>query len=132
MLLLCCGDSRPKTAVRHRRLSAHDAAFDAQPDSDDDAFVPSAYLEDQRFEPAAACEQAELEALRSDRLGAALAGLDERARDIVASRWLTDSKATLHELADRYGVSAERIRQLEKNALGKIRQALPEFEPGAA
>ena len=58
------------------------------------------------------------------RLNAALVDLDERSRDILSSRWLGDHKATLHELADRYGVSAERIRQLEKNAMKKLRGAL--------
>lgn len=109
-----------------QRLSAHDVAFDPGPEaSDEETFVPAAYLEDRRFEPSMLCEAEESEALASDALGEALAALDERSRDIVASRWLRDPKMTLQELADKYGVSAERIRQLEKSAFGKLREAMP-------
>ncbi len=114
-----------------QRLGAHDVAFDPAPDGDDDTFVPAAYLEDQRFEPAAHYESEQDEQQRLDGLGQALAALDERSRDIVTSRWLSEPKATLHDLAGRYDVSAERIRQIEKAAFGKIRKALPEFEPAA-
>ncbi len=66
-------------------------------------------------------EEAESADDSSDRLRGAMARLDERSRDIVQKRWMTDDKATLHQLADKYGVSAERIRQIESSALGKLR-----------
>jgi RNA polymerase sigma-32 factor len=118
-------DSRDVLTME-QRLSAHDVAFDPSPEGDDDVFVPAAYLEDQRFEPAANLEREEYDALRLDRLGAALERLDERSRDIVVSRWLVEPKATLHDLAERYGVSAERIRQLEKNAFNKMKASIPD------
>ena len=110
-----------------QRLGAHDVGFDPTVNDDDDTFSPAAYLEDRRFEPAAAYESTQTEQLRHDKLRAALGELDERSRDILASRWLGESKATLHELAARYEVSAERIRQLEKAAMKKLREALPEL-----
>ncbi|MGB1882566.1 MAG: RNA polymerase sigma factor RpoH [Gammaproteobacteria bacterium] len=112
-----------------QRLSAHDAAFDSTYDGDDESFAPDAYLEDRRFEPAAVCERDENEQRRGSQLEAALGELDERSRDIVSQRWLQEPKATLHDLADVYGVSAERVRQLEQAAFKKIRARLPEFEP---
>ena len=112
-----------------QRLSAHDAAFDSSADADDDVFSPAAYIEDRRFEPAALCEDAQYSETRNEQLATALASLDERSRDIVARRWLQEPKATLHDLADVYGVSAERIRQLEQAAFKRIRAHLPEFEP---
>ena len=117
-------DSRDVLTME-QRLSAHDVAFDVSPDSDDDTFVPAAYLEDQRFEPAANLEREEYDELRLGRLSEALERLDDRSRDIVVSRWLTEPKATLHDLAARYGVSAERIRQLEKNAFNKMKTSIP-------
>jgi len=72
-------------------------------------------------DPAEQVEAQEWEADSSDRLHSALQRLDERSRDIVQRRWMTEDKATLHELADKYGVSAERIRQIEANALTKLR-----------
>jgi len=108
-----------------QRLSAHDIAFDVGPEDDEDAFVPAAYLEDPRLDPSASLEREQFDDVRLDKLGGALAALDERSRDIVVSRWLVEPKATLHDLADRYGVSAERIRQLEKNAFNKMKGAIP-------
>jgi RNA polymerase sigma-32 factor len=86
--------------------------------------APIAYLADMHANPAAELEDDEWETHNSDRLHRALADLDERSRDIVARRWLAESKSTLHELADQYQVSAERIRQLESNAMKKLRTAL--------
>jgi len=108
------------------RLSASDVAFDAGADDDDDAaqFAPVHYLEDRRFDPARALEDSEWESSSQDRLERALDALDERSREIVRSRWLAADKATLHELAERFGVSAERIRQLEQGALGKLRATM--------
>ncbi len=104
------------------RLSSQDMAFDTPDRADDDAgTTPSAYLPDQRHEPAALLEKLDHEEKQQARLHAALNSLDERSRDILNARWLSDDKRTLHELADHYGVSAERIRQIEKNAMLKLR-----------
>ncbi|MFV0478199.1 MAG: RNA polymerase sigma factor RpoH [Parahaliea sp.] len=108
------------------RLSSRDVAFDSPVDSDDDEawHAPQYYLEDQRADPAAVVESSDWQQNSEDQLYAALAELDERSRDILAQRWLAENKATLHELADKYGVSAERIRQLEQNAMKKMRAAI--------
>ena len=108
------------------RLSSRDVAFDAPTDSDeDDAWqAPQHFLEGSSQDPAAAVEDNEWQTDSQTRLHAAIADLDERSRDILARRWLTDDKATLHELAAEYGVSAERIRQLEQAAMKKIRGVL--------
>ena len=105
------------------RMSSYDMAFDADPDSDDDAAYksPAYYLQDEASNMADSIEESEWEDTRSNNLYQAMGELDERSRDIITSRWLTDSKATLHELAAKYNVSAERIRQLEKNAMDKVR-----------
>jgi len=107
------------------RLAAHDMSFDGDADDDEDAWsAPSQYLEAEDGDPADLVARDQWWSDSSERLGAALASLDERSRDIVQSRWLTDDKLTLHELADRYSVSAERIRQLEQNAMKKLKVAL--------
>ncbi|NIB39559.1 RNA polymerase sigma factor RpoH [Pseudomaricurvus alkylphenolicus] len=108
------------------RLSAYDAAFDAGADDDDDTAyqAPAHYLEDKRFDPAHQLEQADWQESSVNSLTQALEGLDDRSRDIIQQRWLNEDKATLHELAAQYGVSAERIRQLEKNAMKKVRVAM--------
>ncbi|NNM01225.1 MAG: RNA polymerase sigma factor RpoH [Gammaproteobacteria bacterium] len=119
------GVSSAEVLRMEERLAAHDVAFDA-PVSDDDegvAFAPSAYLEDKRFEPAALVEANESREQDLERLGAAMGELDDRSRDIITRRWLADDKATLQELASKYGVSAERIRQIEKAAMKRIRTA---------
>jgi RNA polymerase sigma-32 factor len=105
------------------RMSSYDMPFDCEPDADDDvAFkAPANYLEDRDSDLALSVEQAQYEEVTNDSLHAALSELDDRSKDILASRWLTDDKSTLHELADKYGISAERIRQLEKNAMNKIK-----------
>ena len=108
------------------RLSAHDTAFDAPDDDDDDknAYAPALYLQDRGADPAERVENQATEVDNSIRLGKAVQTLDQRSRDILQRRWLADKKSTLHELADEYGVSAERIRQLEKNAMSKLRAAM--------
>ena len=105
------------------RMSAYDASFDAEPDSDDDTAyrAPAYYLEDQSSDLAENLEEAEWEEATNNSLMLALGDLDDRSQDILRSRWLSDEKATLHDLAGKYGVSAERIRQLEKNAMNKIK-----------
>ena len=78
-------------------------------------------MEDARYNPATQLEDSDWENNSVANLEAALDQLDERSRDIIQQRWLSEGKSTLHELADQYGVSAERIRQLEKNAMKKVR-----------
>ncbi|MBA3563661.1 MAG: RNA polymerase sigma factor RpoH [Gammaproteobacteria bacterium] len=109
-----------------KRLASRDLSFDPAPGADDEdgSFMPAAYLPSPAQDPAAALEADDWEEDSSNRLAAALDTLDARSRDIVQSRWLTDSKLTLHDLAGRYGVSAERIRQIESNAITKLRGAL--------
>ncbi|MDR5859064.1 RNA polymerase sigma factor RpoH [Halomonas eurihalina] len=108
------------------RLSAYDAGFDAAPGEDEESAyqAPVHYLDDASQDPATQLEDSDWEEDSTQRLQAALSELDERSRDILQRRWLSDSKSTLHDLADVYGVSAERIRQLEKNAMKKIRQSI--------
>jgi len=115
-----------------KRLAARDLSFDPAPESDDDeTFSPAAYLPSPDADPATQVEEAQsaddsADRLRSaddsaDRLRSALSRLDARSRDIVERRWMSDDKSTLHELAGKYRVSAERIRQIESSALGKLR-----------
>ena len=108
------------------RLSSRDVAFDSSLDQDDDDAwqAPQYYLEDQRSDPALAVESDDWQENSEEQLYVALADLDERSRDILARRWLAEEKATLHELAEKYEVSAERIRQLEQNAMKKLRTAI--------
>src|SRR5690349_4959738 len=106
-----------------KRLSGHDLAFDPYPEEDED-FAPATYLPSPNSDPAQSIERENAGANDHDRLTAALAKLDERSRMILSRRWLADSKATLHELAAEYGVSAERIRQIEANAIGKLKKQL--------
>ena len=106
------------------RLSAFDAAFDAATDEDDESAwqAPANYLEDSRYDPSSMLENADWAESSVNSLEAAIEQLDERSRDILQQRWLDDeNKSTLHDLAAKYGVSAERIRQLEKNAMKKVR-----------
>jgi len=109
------------------RMAATDMAFDAPAadDSEESAPVaPALFLEDKSADPAELIEEQDWEDNSNSQLAAAMGQLDERSRDILAQRWLLDEKATLHELAAKYEVSAERIRQLEKNAMKKIKNAL--------
>jgi RNA polymerase sigma-32 factor len=113
-----------------RRLSARDIAFDASPtdSEDEDAHNPAAYLPAPDADPAQQVEDAEWEDASHAGLARAVASLDARSRDILASRWMAGDaeKATLHDLAAKYGVSAERIRQLEANAIKKLRTLMLE------
>ena len=105
-----------------QRLSARDMSFDPTPEGDeDDTYSPAMYLPASNADPAVEVEREEWEEDSSDRLGAALMRLDARSRDILKRRWMTDDKATLHELADEYGISAERVRQVEANAIAKLK-----------
>jgi RNA polymerase sigma-32 factor len=106
-----------------QRLSGHDLAFDPYPEEDED-FAPATYLPSPNSDPAQSVERDNAGANDHERLTAALAKLDERSRMILSRRWLAESKATLHELAAEYGVSAERVRQIEANAIGKLKKQL--------
>ena len=109
-----------------QRLEGRDIGLEPSPDdnSEDNSFAPIAYLEQQGADPALMLEKSDWEERKEDILMAALADLDDRSRDILASRWLNEEKATLHDLAERYQVSAERIRQLEQNAMKKLKNAV--------
>ena len=107
------------------RLYGQDLGFDgAQDDDDDHAYAPVHYLEDKRYDPATQLESADWSDSASSSLLSGLDELDERSRDILYQRWRAEEKATLHELAAKYQVSAERIRQLEKNAMNKLKKNL--------
>lgn len=118
---------KPETVVEmESRLSGHDVGFDGfnSDDDEDNNFAPAAYLKHENADPASELERTDFGSHNAERLHAALSELDERSQDILASRWLADKKQTLHELAARYQVSAERIRQLEQNAMKKLKQTL--------
>lgn len=105
------------------RLNAHDEAFEMI-SRDDDEFTPSHYLEDNRYDPSRQLEARDWSEARDSNLHQALTKLDERSQDILKQRWLTEKKSTLHHLAAKYNVSPERIRQLEKNAMDKLKLTL--------
>ncbi len=118
---------KPETVLEmEKRLSSSDISFDLPTDDDDDdlSVAPASYIADSRLEPQAQLESSDLEEKNSSMLYAALSTLDERSLDIIQTRWLEDSKTTLHDLADKYGVSAERIRQIEKAAMEKIKTGM--------
>src|SRR5258708_6807162 len=116
------GVSVAEVTEMEKRLAARDLSFDPAPDAEDEeAYSPAAYLPSPDADPAGQVEEAESADDSTDRLHGALSRLDERSRDIVQRRWMSEDKATLHQLADKYGVSAERIRQIESSALGKLR-----------
>ncbi len=119
---------KPETVLEmESRLSGQDVGFDARPDDDDEDSViraPAAYLENSALDPAAEIEQKDWKRFQSRVLNEALCRLDQRSRDIVQRRWLGEHKTSLQELADAYHVSAERIRQLEKNAMKKLHAAM--------
>jgi RNA polymerase sigma-32 factor len=107
-----------------KRLAARDLSFDPVPDSSEDGdetYSPAAYLPAPDADPAVQIENSQWETTTDNRLQAAMKTLDARAQDILASRWTGEANATLHDLADKYGVSAERIRQIEANAIKKLR-----------
>ena len=105
------------------RLNAKDMTFDA-PTDDEDSYSPSMFLESDSIDPAIQAEADNWQSIQLDKLKTALSGLDARSQDILQQRWLTEDKSTLHELAEKYSVSAERIRQLENNAIKKLQQAM--------
>ena len=102
--------------------------FDPLSDSDDDeaSFSPSHYLEDMDANPADIFEKETFDENNANQLYEAINQLDDRSRDILQDRWLADQKLTLHELAEKYEISAERVRQIEKNAMKKVKQSFSE------
>ncbi|WP_431634586.1 RNA polymerase sigma factor RpoH [Dyella sp. KULCS107] len=114
----------PEATVREMesRLSGRDVGFEAPTDADEDAKpAPAAFLVDDGADPYDSVSDADQSDNQLETLSAALQKLDDRSRDIIQRRWLNDDKATLQDLADEYGVSAERIRQVEANAMKKMR-----------
>ena len=111
-----------------KRLSGIDMPFDPLSDSDDDeaSFSPSQYLEDMDANPADIFEKETFDENNANQLYEAINQLDDRSRDILQDRWLADQKLTLHELAEKYEISAERVRQIEKNAMKKVKQSCSE------
>jgi len=122
------GVSTAEVTDMEQRLSSRDLSFDPAPDTDDEdgAYSPSAYLQHPEADPAVAVEREQWDDDTADRLAQAMLTLDDRSQHILRSRWMTEEKATLHELADQYGVSAERIRQIEANAIKKLRSIVAE------
>ncbi|SEQ17327.1 RNA polymerase sigma factor RpoH [Basfia succiniciproducens] len=107
------------------RMTGADVGFDLPTnDSEEETFAPSMYLEDKSSNFAAELESENFETQAIDQLSNAMENLDERSKDIIQARWLDDTKATLHELAAKYNISAERVRQLETNALKKLKSAV--------
>ncbi|CAN7190917.1 RNA polymerase sigma factor RpoH [Pseudomonas umsongensis] len=108
------------------RLTGHDLAFDPAAEADDDSAFqsPANYLEDHRYDPARQLEDADWSDNSNHNLHEALEVLDDRSRDILYQRWLAEEKSTLHDLAQKYNVSAERIRQLEKSAMNKLKLSI--------
>ncbi len=125
------GVTREDVLVMEERLNAMDASFDLD-DSDDEPsshkLIPSRFLHDEHSDPSYLLEQERHGTEQSEQLHWAFERLDERSQDILRQRWLLDDKAvTLHALAEKYGVSAERVRQLEKNAMGKLKQYMQQI-----
>ena len=122
------GVSEKDVMEMESRMSNQDQAFELSSDDDDSAqasnFSPAQYLEDKQSDLSVQVEEDNWEQHSNNRLSAAMVNLDDRSQDIIQTRWLTDDKATLQELADKYDISAERVRQLEKNALSKLKNAM--------
>ena len=120
------GVSHKDVLEMEKRLSMQDVAFDAPIDNDDedDVSAPATYLEDHRYDPAVVAEQNEWEEHRHNQLQRAVEGLDARSQDILQKRWLSEEKATLQELAKYHNVSAERIRQIENNAIKMLKKQM--------
>ncbi len=118
------GVTREDVLVMEQRLNVMDASFDASDsdDGDEGYRAPERYLFSAQDDPALTLEKEESGDHGREQLMAAFEQLDERSQDILQQRWLAEKKLTLHDLAEKYGVSAERVRQLEKNAMKKIRQ----------
>jgi RNA polymerase sigma-32 factor len=120
------GVSTAEVTEMERRLSARDLSFDVTSENDeDDSYGPAAYLPAADADPAEQVEEDQWNSSTHELLATAMQRLDDRSRAILQRRWMTDDKATLHELADEYGVSAERIRQIESSAMSRLKTLLP-------
>ena len=117
------GVSVDEVTRMEQRLAGVDVSYDTS-SSDEDEFSPVAYLPSPNSDPAELIERVDWQFNAHERLAEAMASLDDRSNDIVARRWLAEKKATLHDLASEYGVSAERIRQIESNAISKLKSAM--------
>lgn len=119
------GVSKEDVIEMESRMSGADVGFDLPTDdAETEIYFPSLYLEDKSSNFAAELENENFESQATEQLSTALQSLDARSQDIIKARWLDDNKATLHDLAAKYNVSAERIRQLETNALKKLKSAV--------
>ena len=119
------GVSAKEVTEMEKRLHSRDAIFDPTPDMDDDHnFTPAAYLPSPEADPAMLVEKTDFHDDAAARMHSALEILDDRSRRILEARWLAETKMMLHELASEYGISAERVRQLEVNAIKKLRNAM--------
>jgi RNA polymerase sigma-32 factor len=121
------GVTTAEVTEMERRLSARDLSFDITSDNEDEdsSYGPASYLPATDADPAEQVEAEEWSSSSQEQLVAAMQRLDDRSRAILQRRWMTEDKATLHELADEYGVSAERIRQIEAGAINKLKALLP-------
>jgi RNA polymerase sigma-32 factor len=117
------GVSEREVTEMERRLTSRDVSYDPLPESDDESanYSPAAYLPAPDADPAVAVERAEWDDDVAGRVAFAMTQLDDRSRTIMKARWMDEPKATLHDLADQFGVSAERIRQIEANAIKKLK-----------
>jgi RNA polymerase sigma-32 factor len=123
------GVSEREVTEMERRLSSRDVSYDPVPDADEDdssSYSPAAYLPAPDADPAVAVERAEWDDDVSERVAEAMTRLDARSQAILKARWMDEPKATLHDLADQFGVSAERIRQIEANAIKKLKKLVTE------
>jgi RNA polymerase sigma-32 factor len=118
------GVTTAEVTEMERRLASRDLSYDPSPDTDDEeeSYSPSAYLPAPDADPAVAVERAEWDDDVTDRVAEAMSQLDARSQAVLRARWMGEQKATLHDLAEEYGVSAERIRQIEANAIKKLRK----------
>jgi RNA polymerase sigma-32 factor len=125
------GVSKAEVTEMEQRITARELPFDPAPDADDEEgnYSPSAYLPHPEADPAIAVEREQWDDDTTERVAQALETLDDRSKNILRSRWMVENKATLHELAAQYGVSAERIRQIEANAIKKLRAMVVEPTP---
>ncbi|MDD7569613.1 MAG: RNA polymerase sigma factor RpoH [[Actinobacillus] rossii] len=118
------GVSKDDVIEMESRMTGADVGFDLSNDDEEDTYVPSMYLEDKSSNFAAELENSNYEDQAVEQLSQAMDSLDARSQDIIKTRWLDENKATLHELAAKYNISAERVRQLETNALKKLKSAV--------
>ena len=107
-----------------KRMSNYDTSFDGHIDDDESVYAPAYYLENKVAGPEEMVETAQFDHENRDTLHKAIAQLDDRSKDIIAKRWLAEDKSTLHELAAVHNISAERIRQIENNAMKKLRESI--------